>query len=147
MKNTSFPISRLMALVAIMISGFIYFVASSCSSGPPENSKFAQTQRGKAHYMNYCVECHGEDGKGITIDSLDKQPADLTLIQARRREEAFPILEVARLIDGRKMPASHGRVGMPVWGEIFAEEELMDEAQIKGKLGEIIAYLMSIQGS
>ena len=66
------------------------------------------------------------------------------MIQAVRRTEEFPVLEIARRIDGRKV-ADHMKNGMPVWGERFAEEELMDEAQIKGKLADIIAYLMSIQ--
>lgn len=146
MKKASSPIRGLNIFIFFLITGLIYLFAVSCESGPPENSKFAQTQRGKAHYLNYCSDCHGENGKGLKIDSLEKQPADLTIIQARRREDAFPILEVARIIDGRKMAEAHGSRKMPVWGEVFSEDEHLDETQIKGKLGEIIAYLMSIQG-
>jgi len=34
---------------------------------------------------------------------------------------------------------------MPIWGKVFSEEEMLDDAQVKAKLGEIVAYLMSIQ--
>lgn len=73
------------------------------------------------------------------------QPADLTQIRATRRYNEFPILEIANIIDGRKMSKSHGTRAMPIWGEVFSTDEHLNETQIKGKLGEIIAYLMSIQ--
>ena len=52
---------------------------------------------------------------------------------------------VASMIDGRKMAKSHGSRDMPVWGEVFSKQENLTEDQIKGKLAEIIAYLMLIQ--
>ena len=117
----------------------------SCNFGPPENSKAAQAQRGKAHFMKYCSSCHGEDAKGKRIDTLTIQPKDLTTITRQTKAKEFPILEVARMIDGRNMSNAHGTRQMPVWGEVFSTQEHLDEKQIKGKMGEIIAYLMSIQ--
>ena len=127
--------------------GALIVILGSCNMGPPEGSRGAQALKGKVHFDKYCVGCHGADGKGLAVDSLKKKPADLTRITAGRKSTDFPVLEVARMIDGRKMPAYHGESGMPVWGEVFAQEELLDESQIKGKLAELIAYLIAIQGS
>ena len=131
----------------LLLSCFVYIVAGSCIKGAPEGSRAAQAMRGQEHYNTYCVSCHGEDGKGVDIDSLHRMPADLTRITENWRMGKFPIVEVARMIDGRDMVKSHGSRQMPVWGEVFSSQEYLDEAEIKGKLGEIIAYLMSIQGS
>jgi mono/diheme cytochrome c family protein len=127
------------------ILGLIY-ILSSCIQEPPAGSLAAQATKGKVHFMKYCSPCHGSEGKGVQVDSLTKQPADLTLITSSYRTGKFPILEVAQMIDGRNMAKSHGTRQMPVWGEVFSEQEHLDESQIKGKLGEIIAYLMTIQG-
>ncbi len=139
--------NKLTMAALLIISCFIYLATGSCIKGPPEGSRAAQAQRGQTHFMNYCSSCHGEDAKGVRIDSLYKMPADLTRITANWRTSEFPVLEVARMIDGRDMAKSHGTRQMPVWGEVFSEQEHLDETQIKGKLSEIIAYLMVIQGS
>ena len=104
----------------------------------------AQAALGKVHFQQYCSSCHGDDGRGIYIDSLNTQPADLTKLTSSQTD-GFPVLYVANMIDGRKMVAKHGSRTMPVWGEVFSEQEYLDESQIKGKLAEIIAYLMNIQ--
>ena len=131
--------------LAILCFSMFYVAFSSCEFGPPENSRPAQVERGKAHYMEYCSACHGQDGKGIVIDSLQKQPADLTRLTRSYGVKEFPILPVARSIDGRKLSKAHKDRDMPLWGDVFAQEELMDESQIKGRLAELIAYLMTIQ--
>lgn len=132
-------------LIAFLLVGFIYFMAVSCDSPPPKNTRASQSVAGKVHFMQYCSSCHGEDGKGIYIDSLQRQPADLTQIMKGRKSGEFPILEIANIIDGRKMATSHGTRQMPVWGEVFTEQEYLNEDEIKGKLSELIAFLMSIQ--
>ena len=137
---------KLSAIFSLFFFGLFLYAMSSCNFGPPDDSRPAQAARGKAHFDKYCSSCHGENGKGLQIDSLEIQPADLTRIMASRRTGEFPILEIARIIDGRKMIPVHGERAMPVWGDVFAQEEYLDESQIKGKLAEIIAYLMSIQG-
>lgn len=106
---------------------------------------WVQAEKGKVHFDKYCTECHGEDGKGLVIDSLLRQPADLTEIVSSSRSGEFPIRFVVNKIDGGKVAASHGTRAMPIWGKVFSEEEMLDEAQVKTKLGEIVAYLMSIQ--
>ncbi len=121
-------------------------VWSACNPAPPEDSRAAQAVRGKQLFDQYCVSCHGQNAQGMISDTLLQDPADLTTITARRRGE-FPILEIARIIDGRKMIKGHGNREMPVWGDVFAQQGEITEDDIKGRLAEIIAYLMSIQAS
>lgn len=134
-----------LGFVVTFLTALLWVSFSSCESKPPANSLWAQGQKGKVHFQKYCVSCHGEDGTGLLIDSLFTQPADLTKITASNKSGAFPLLYVANKIDGRRMAAAHGSRAMPIWGEVFSKEELLDETEIKGKLAEIIAYLMSIQ--
>lgn len=134
-----------LGIVISFFAAILMISISSCEQKPPKNSRVAQAAKGKVHFMKYCSSCHGEDAKGIAVDTLTKQPKDLTKIMRSRRLNKFPILTVANIIDGRKMAKSHGSRDMPVWGEVFSEQEHLDEKAIKGKLGEMIAYLMSIQ--
>lgn len=106
---------------------------------------WVQAEKGKAHFENYCARCHGPDGTGLTIDSLPKQPADLTKIIESSRGSEFPIRYVVNKIDGGTVAKAHGTRSMPIWGEVFKEEEGLDDAQVKARLGEIVAYLISIQ--
>lgn len=137
LKNFGF-LFTFIAVIALSIN-------ISCDSKPPKNSRAVQAAKGKVHFVKHCAACHGEDGAGTIIDTLAKQPANLTKINTSRRTDEFPVLEIANIIDGRRMSKFHGSREMPIWGEVFSEQEHLDETQIKGKLGEIIAYLMSIQ--
>lgn len=147
MKKVFFKAKRspkwVLALTGFIASVFIL----SCNQGPPKESRAAQAKIGKEHFMNYCSSCHGENGKGLVIDELSRQPFDLTRIVIDRKISEFPILEIANIIDGRKMVEAHGAREMPIWGEVFSTGEYLKEEEIKGRLAEIIAYLMSIQES
>ena len=145
MKNIKlFSLSRF-GFAFTIFAAFAIAIASSCDAKPPKNSRAVQAQKGRLHFQKYCSVCHGQDGTGLVIDTFDIQPADLTMIRGNRKDDEFPILEIANIIDGRKMSKAHGTRDMPVWGEVFSTEDHLTESQIKGKLGEIIAYLMSIQ--
>jgi mono/diheme cytochrome c family protein len=102
-------------------------------------------QRGKMFFQENCVQCHGEDGTGLKIDSLQIRSKDLTQIKRSRGIKEFPILEIANIIDGRKMSKAHGTRPMPVWGDVLSKKDNLSEADIKGKMAELIAYLMTIQ--
>ena len=147
MKNLPPVFSKLKAISFTLSAILLYFFISGCNQGPPEGSRAAQAIKGKEHFMKYCSSCHGADAKGLQIDTFAIQPADLTILQAKRRLNEFPVLEIARIIDGRNMPKAHGIRKMPVWGEVFSTQEHLDEKEIKGKMGEIIAYLIALQGS
>jgi len=145
MKNIKFLSLTNLGFAFTIVAAFAIAIASSCNSKPPKNSRAVQAQKGRLHFQKHCAICHGEDGTGLVIDTFDIQPADLTMIRGNRKDQEFPILEIANIIDGRKMSKAHGKRDMPYWGEVFATDENMSEGQIKGKLGELIAYLMSIQ--
>ncbi len=145
MKNYNYCTLGNFGFVFTFFAAILIAFATSCDSKPPKNSRANQAITGKAHFQKYCSSCHGDDGRGIFIDSLSIQPANLTLIRDRRKSNEFPVLEIANIIDGRKMSKAHGSREMPIWGEVFSKEEYLEEAQIKGKLAELIAYLMSIQ--
>ncbi len=141
MKNLKFT-----NVVNTTVLSFILFIfCIGCEQGPPKNSLAAQAQRGEVHFKKYCVSCHGDDGRGVRVDTLKSLPANLRTINSRRKLNKFPVQQIARMIDGTTMPNAHGSREMPVWGEVFAKEEELDKREIKGKVSEIIAYLISIQ--
>lgn len=133
-------------ILSSVLSMAVAFIVS-CDMPPPKNSLKGQAIRGQVHFEKYCAECHGTDGKGKIIEGMEKQPADLTLIKARRDVEEFPIKPIARMIDGRQLEGLHGAREMPVWGKVLQEEGEVNEEEFKGTLGELIAYLMTIQRS
>lgn len=138
MKNKSTSIINLFGIILVLL--FI----SACNQ--PDNSRVTQAKNGKLLYDNYCVSCHGQDGGGDGVAKLDAKAADLTMIMKSRKAKQFPIGQIARYIDGRSTVKSHGTREMPIWGtELMEKEQLQTNAELKGKLGEIIAYLMSIQ--
>ena len=145
MKNFNLLTLRNFGFLFAFFAALFLVTNTSCNSKPPPNSRAVQANNGKMHFQKYCSACHGEDGTGLIVDSLAIQPANLTLINTSRRSDEFPILEIANIIDGRRMSKHHGSREMPIWGEVFSEQEHLDEKQIKGKMGELIAYLMSIQ--
>ena len=125
--------------------GIVFLVASSCDSKAPKNSRSAQAERGRAFFASHCASCHGVNADKEKIASMKKAPPDLTKIMERRKGLTdFPVAEIASFIDGRKAVQLHNR-DMPAWGKYFADEEKLTNDEIKGRMGELIAYLMSIQ--
>jgi len=122
----------------------LIFMLGSCAQQAPKNSRAAQAERGEMLFNEHCASCHGDNKDVARVDTLDVTPPDLTMIKARRRVANFPIVEMARMIDGRNLVKIHGPRAMPVWGEVFAGSG-DDEEMIRSKKGELVAYLMSIQ--
>lgn len=100
--------------------------------------------RGEKIFHEQCESCHGDKVDDEYIASMKTPPPNLRYIMKRRGAEQFPVMEIAQIIDGRKDVAAHGPRTMPVWGEVYSQEGLT-EKEIKGKKGELIAYLMNIQ--
>lgn len=131
-------------VVFLAVLGLFLAVQWSCNQGPREGTREAQALRGKEIFDQQCISCHGSDMVAPTRTDLDPKAPDLTKIQERRRAKDFPIVEVAQIIDGRQWVKSHGPREMPVWGEVY-DSLGMDKDEIRGRKGELVAYLMSIQ--
>ena len=135
-----------LSVITFLISIFMVLIIG-CDMAPPKNSRAAQAIAGKALFNNQCASCHGSAevaADPAILDTLQLIPPDLKRIMKRRGVTDFPISEIAQIIDGRITVAKHGPREMPVWGQVY-EEEGLNETDIKGKKGELIAYLMNIQ--
>jgi mono/diheme cytochrome c family protein len=106
---------------------------------------------GATLYADFCAVCHGVAGlgDGPMADALTVAPADLTVLQA---EGEFPVLRVARQVDGRDPLLAHGGE-MPLFGPWF-EGDGADVAMpgpggqpvmLSRPIADLIAYLMEIQ--
>ncbi|RLA41140.1 MAG: hypothetical protein DRQ64_03010 [Gammaproteobacteria bacterium] len=99
---------------------------------------------GRDLYLNYCVSCHGLNGKGDGPAglALKSPPADLTQLSARNGGE-FPTSQVKRYIEGEALIQAHGSRQMPVWGKVFRRESNRTEARMKYLV--LAKFLESIQ--
>ena len=138
MKSIGLPLSALIFIFLAMQ------LSMGCQQGPPKNSRAAQALAGQKTFNDQCAQCHGSEDVQASIDTLATQPPDLKLIMKRRRAKEFPVAEIARIIDGRLLVKAHGPREMPVWGEVY-EAQGLDDEEIRGRKGELVAYLMSIQ--
>jgi mono/diheme cytochrome c family protein len=100
---------------------------------------------GKVGYRVYCQSCHGESGKGNgrLAELMKVPPADLTQI-AKRNGGVFPVDRMHQIVDGRADVLAHGGREMPVWGQNFLEKT-DNEAEVRAKIHQLVAYLESIQ--
>lgn len=129
-------------LFGVAIIGLLFL--GGCAPTTQQADRVNQIELGKSIVEKQCAPCHGIKTLQPTIDTLIVPAPDLATIQKRRGAVSFPIVEVAKIIDGREWINAHGTRNMPVWGEVYKAEGL-DETEILGKKGAIIAYLMSIQ--
>jgi mono/diheme cytochrome c family protein len=114
-----------------------------------EKQLSATAEAGRQEFNTYCVPCHGEDAKGhgVAALALKQQPADLTLIAARR-DGRFDRAEIAEIIDGREKMPAHGTREMPIWGNRLgddAPDEGDTESLVQGRVALLVAYLETIQ--
>jgi mono/diheme cytochrome c family protein len=103
---------------------------------------------GKASYDQYCISCHGADGKGTgeLAGDLATPPADLTRLRSKNGG-TFPQDAIFRTIDGAEDVEAHGPREMPVWGNIWSEEggEPVPRETIEQRINELVEYIRSIQ--
>jgi len=111
---------------------------------------------GKHEYQGSCAVCHGQTGhgEGPMRAHLVKAPADLTTL-AKRNGGTFPAERVLRTIDGRTTIGPHGTREMPVWGQVFLEQESAQppsgrrrvgpEWTVQKRLLELVEYLRQLQ--
>jgi mono/diheme cytochrome c family protein len=122
------------------------FVLFCLAAQPPASADSKPAARGRALYLQYCVSCHGitGEGDGPTAGSLITPPANLRRL-AERFGNPLPEDQVARYIDGRAQVKAHGPRDMPVWGKRFYYKSGGNERRAKQWIGELVAYLQSIQ--
>ena len=106
---------------------------------------------GKALYDEFCVACHGSNGKGggEISDIISATVPDLSKLAAGNDGE-FPMLKVIHVIDGRTGVRAHGGP-MPLYGNIFSATAAAEGrgygsvVETRGRLLSLALYLESIQ--
>lgn len=101
-----------------------------------ESSQTDDVQRGQAHYLFFCGNCHGMDGKGdgpLAVH-LKMAPTDLTLLQAG--DGGTGITErVMKALDGGHAIGETEAHKMPVFSESLEVKTVI----------QITEYLKTIQ--
>lgn len=133
--------AAVLALLGLLAS------AAPVAAEPPSPSLLASP--GERLYVRHCAVCHGRSGRGDGpfAGILRTTPADLTSIAARRGGR-FPDDELARFVDGRLVPLSHGTREMPVWGRWLGAPIALGTEPDEVARGEVLAileYLKTLQ--
>lgn len=121
----------------------------------PPGAALAQQEEiaavGHREFRHACAVCHGLGGKGesimTTLNLLTVRPADLTQL-SKKHQGQFPFWKVYRIIDGREEVKGHGTRDMPIWGEVFIQQEggkRVDESRAIGRILALVYYMQSIQ--
>jgi mono/diheme cytochrome c family protein len=141
MRRTSNP-ARRARLVAIIVATALAGVrAAHAADEPPEPRR--------ALYLRYCASCHGPfgGGDGVVAPYLNPRPTDLTQIM-KKNNNTFPFQATMKVLDGTNNVRAHGSPEMPVWGEVWREQDGVSpdqRAAAQGKLVLITDYLFTIQ--
>ncbi|HAQ38405.1 MAG TPA: hypothetical protein DCX89_02840 [Saprospirales bacterium] len=118
-------------------------IISSCN--PKLAKEHPQVAKGRTIYEKYCTECHGVNGKGVKAFQ-SYQTIDLTKILQRRGTDDFPIMEIARYIDGRQHTKETGARLMPMWGvDMVKLEHQYNPDTARTNMGAILSYLITLQ--
>ena len=140
MKNPRFTF---IASGALLLSGYLFI-------GCAQSNKLAgdPIARGEASFNAYCTSCHGESatGDGPAAEALTTRPTDLTQLR-NNNDGVYPAEKVYATIDGREVLYSHGTREMPIWGNIWREDDgkPRPEEEVLQQISEIVEYLRSIQ--
>jgi len=125
------------------------------SAGPVAAQEPSTTRAtfGRITFELSCTVCHGADakGEGPASAQLTVPAPDLTQLSVRNGG-TFPTERVTEIIYGGQAVATHGGQ-MPAWGLIFLRDfeefnrdtPLDDQALVRRRIGDLVAYLQSIQ--
>ena len=101
---------------------------------------------GKEMFTNYCVTCHGTDGKGggPAAAALKTTPPDLTVL-TRNNGGKYPALKVASTLRGESNLPAHGSKEMPIWGPLFRSVAGGHEGEVQQRISNLSKYVESLQ--
>ena len=115
---------------------------------PARGAEAPYASWGQELYMSHCAACHGASGAGDgpAAVSLKTAPSDLTVI-SMAHEGKFPGAFVTKFIGGEFRSGVHGSREMPVWGEVFRQQEAQPygTAAVRARIHALTDYLRSIQ--
>ncbi len=103
-------------------------------------------ESGAALFQDYCVQCHGEDGRGggpLVEGRPDPLPDLRTL--SRRSGDAFPFERIVDTVRGGVDVDMHGERFMPAWGQVFQFKEENGDALTHARILNLVWYLNKIQ--
>ncbi len=133
---------RNLQLGVLFLTAVMFASVSAISQGSKKEDP--SIKKGHALYTQYCVSCHGTEGKGDgpAASALKVRPPDLTTIS--QRNHGFPQEKVMDQINGEKFVVGHGFREMPVWGKRFQETE-GGAAKAASDVQALTKYLQSVQ--
>jgi len=111
-----------------------------------EPAKVTSPASGQEMYTSYCAACHGKEAKGDgpAAVALKVPPPDLTTL-AKRNNGKYPDARVASILHGQATLVSHGDQEMPVWGPVFRQLAVGNEAEVLMRISNLNRYLESLQ--
>ncbi len=128
---------------AVRLENLTKYLGSIQSLGPPNSTS---SPSGAELYQQNCAVCHGSDLEGGTpAPSPYRTPPELTRLTRRLKGESLDAYISSVLQNGAVIPA-HGPAEMPVWGTAFRLGEHLDQRQVKERIANLTAYIMSRQG-
>ena len=118
-------------LIAAVIAGLGW-----SAQGFADSEQDKAIERGQAHYLLFCANCHGvdADGQGPLVELLKVTPTDLRLLQGSAGE-ATVADRVLKAVAGRHPVGESGAHKMPVFS---------DNLEISTVI-EIAEYLETVQ--
>jgi len=125
------------------LANLVAYVESLQVFEPSAPARTAEPMSGAQLFRTYCASCHGENaaGGGAISAQLRTAVPDLTTFSARNGG-MFPAERVRQMIEGRG-PAAHGDRSMPVWGDVFRQQNSNADAAMR--IDSIVTFLRSIQ--
>jgi mono/diheme cytochrome c family protein len=127
---------------AVRLENLAKYLESIQSLGPPNSTS---SPSGAELYQQNCAVCHGSDLEGGTpAPAPYRTPPELTRLSRRLKGESLDAYISSVLQNGAVIPA-HGPAEMPVWGTAFRLGEHLDQRQVKDRIANLTAYIMSRQ--
>lgn len=121
--------------------------SSAAAQVDAQHERLVTIAMGRVTFQQFCVPCHGPDGKGRGPVSglLVVNPIDLTQL-TRTHGGQFPVdyLHKGLLAPGPEVIPAHRRGQMPAWGPVFMSID-GSVAFARARLAALVAFLESIQ--